>query len=171
MRRDERRWWDRKFLVHQEGLSDDQLDIAGHSLSRSLSLPPPLPHPLSYFLSLSHISFPSPSAPPGPLASRRGDRIISEAFARFLPPSPSSVLFLPARRGESLIIVTGHGASSFTYSVELVSSRSLPFYSSLRPRLLAPSLSLPPVSSLSFPPALSSRARCPLYNTLCPSAF
>lgn len=100
MRRDERRWWDRKFLVHQEGLSDDQLDIAGHSLSRSLSLPPPSSSSsllLSLSLSLSHIPFPSPSAPPGPLASRRGDRIISEAFARFLPPSPSSVLFLPAR--------------------------------------------------------------------------
>lgn len=146
--RRERRWWDRKFLVHQEGLSDDQLDIAGHSLSRSYSPSLPLPLSLSlplfrspsFSLSFSRtLSFTLP-LPPGPLASRRGDRIISEAFARFLPPSPSSVFFPPARRGESLIIVTGHGASSFTYSVELVSSRSRLLYSSLRPRLLAPRL-------------------------------
>lgn len=91
-------------------------------------LSPSLPLPFSHFL--------SPSSPPGPLAPRRGDRIISEAFARFLPPS-SSVLFLPARRGESLIIVTGHGASSFTYSVELVSSRSLTSYSLPRSHLLS----------------------------------
>lgn len=123
--------------------------LATHYPALSLSPPPSSSSLLlSLSLSLSHIPFPSPSAPPGPLASRRGDRIISEAFARFLPPSPSSVLFLPARRGESLIIVTGHGASSFTYSVELVSSRSRPFYSSLRPRLLAPSLSSTRVLSL-----------------------
>lgn len=63
----------RKFLVHQQGLSDDQLDIAG--LARDFSVP--------LF--------------PGPLASRRGDRIISEAFALFLPPSPPSPLSQSAR--------------------------------------------------------------------------
>jgi len=122
--------------------------LATHSLAPSLFLAFPLPLSPYLPLSLSHILFPSPSLPPGPLASRRGDRIISEAFARFLPPSPSSILFLPARRGESLIIVTGHGASSFTYSVEFVSFRSLPFYSLLRPRLLAPYLASTRVLSL-----------------------
>lgn len=116
---------------------------------------------------LSH--FPSPSPPAGPLASRRGDRIISEAFARFLPPSASSSSFL--RGEESLIIVTGHGASSFTYSVAL-SPLSLALFlflpSSVSRRASSRSRRR---SSLLFHPALSFRARCPLYNTLCPSAF
>lgn len=132
--------------------------LATHSLSLPLRLSLSLPFSLapspsfslsrSVSVSLSRTPFLSPSLPPGPLASRRGDRIISEAFARFLPPSPSSVFFLPARRGESLIIVTGHGASSFTYSVELASSRSLPLCSLLRPRLLAPPLASARVLSL-----------------------
>lgn len=153
------------------------MDIAGHSLSCSYSLSLPLPlslslPPPSLSLSSSHTLSLTPSLPPGPLASRRGDRIISEAFARFLPPSPSSVFFLPARRGESLIIVTGHGASSFTYSVELVSSFSLSCSIPYSVRVFSRLLSLsPPSSSLSFSLALSSCVRCPLYNTLCPSAF
>lgn len=122
--------------------------LATHSPILSLFLSLPLPLFLFVSLFLSHTPFLSPSPPPGPLASRRGDRIISEAFARFLPPSPSSVLFLPERRGESLIIVTGHGASSFTYSVELVSSRSLPSYPLLHPRLLARPLASTRVLSL-----------------------
>lgn len=105
---------------------------------------------------LSH--FPSPSPPAGPLASRRGDRIISEAFARFLPPSASSSSFL--RGEESLIIVTGHGASSFTYSVAPLLSRSLSSYSYLRPYLVALPLALtgalvsPLPSRTVFPSAL-----------------
>lgn len=118
--------------------------LATHSAVLTLSLS----FSLSVYLPPSLFLTQSSSPPPGPLASRRWDRIISEAFARFLPPSLSSVLFLPARRGESLIIVTGHGASSFTYSVELVSSRSLPSYSLLRPRLLAPPLASTRVLSL-----------------------
>lgn len=117
-------------------------------------------------LFLSH--FPSPSPPAGPLASRRGDRIISEAFARFLPPSASSSSFL--RGEESLIIVTGHGASSFTYSVALLLSLALFLFLPSSASLRAPSRSHRR-SFLLFPPALSFRARCPLYNTLCPSAF
>lgn len=105
---------------------------------------------------LSH--FPSPSPPAGPLASRRGDRIISEAFARFLPPSASSSSFL--RGEESLIIVTGHGASSFTYSVAPLLSRSLSSYSYHRPYLVALPLAhtgalvSPLPSSTVFPSAL-----------------
>lgn len=124
--------------------------LATHSLS--------LPLPLSLFPHLPPSL--SLSLPPGPLASRRGDRIISEAFVQFLPPSPSSIFFLPARRGESLIIVTGHGASSFTYSVEpsppLALSRSTPHSVRVFSRLL--SLPLRVLSLLSaravFPCAL-----------------
>lgn len=105
---------------------------------------------------LSH--FPSPSPPAGPLASRRGDRIISEAFARFLPPSASSSSFL--RGEESLIIVTGHGASSLTYSVALRLSRSLPSDSYLRPLFSSRFLSLSRGARLSssIPHCLSERA-------------
>lgn len=119
---------------------------------------------LSFSLLSSHCSpvlflrlprFPSPSPPPGPLASRRGDRIISEAFARFLPPSPSVCPFpsRARREGESLIIVTGHGASSFTYSVE--------------PR----ALSLPPVLSLSAVRVSSRVLSLPLARAVFPSAL
>lgn len=105
---------------------------------------------------LSH--FPSPSPPAGPLASRRGDRIISEAFARFLPPSASSSSFL--RGEESLIIVTGHGASSFTYSVALSPLSLAPFLFlpssvfSSRFLSLSPALVSPLPSRTVFPSAL-----------------
>lgn len=74
-------------------MSDDQLDIAGQSLSRS--------HLFFLFLFLLSPSFllSLVLSPLDPLASRRGDRIISEAFARFLPLPPSPILFLPVERG------------------------------------------------------------------------
>lgn len=121
---------------------------------------------LSLSLSLSH--FASSSPPPGPLASRRGDRIISEAFARFLPPSPSSVLFLPVRRGVLNNCNWTRRASSFTYSVALLSLfLSFPIPAFVRISFRAFSLSfslvrsLSPTFFLSFPPASSCSSALP----------
>lgn len=138
------------------------MDIAGRSFV-------PLSFPTSLFPLL------------GPLATRRGDRIISEAFARLLPPSSivaSSSLSRPGR-GESLIIVTGHGASSLTYSVPpLRSFRFHLLHPVPQPVPLARSILLsvslfrtPCIPGSSSLTVFSACSRCPLYNTLCPSAF
>lgn len=56
---------------------------------------------------LARSAFASPSLFPGPLASRRGDRIISEAFTRFLPPSPG-LASLPSFLSLSCARTRGH---------------------------------------------------------------
>lgn len=122
------------------------------------------PAPSSYLsappsLFLSH--FPSPSPPAGPLASRRGDRIISEAFARFLPPSASLVLFLPARRG-----VLNNCNWTRSQQPHLQRSRSSPLARSL------PSPTSVRVSSrvLSLPPALlSPLSSCTVFPSALPT--